>query len=185
MPLDPEVKAALDRIADNINQHRAADNARFEALEAGLVETNATLTRAVDAQNTALAGVLRAVSTKPAGRQATGEAGEGGEDDPAEYADPGYQPDKKPRYPLSTEKEIRAAWSYIHEGRDEDKYTARQVREIEGRIVEAWKAKIDPKGPPEAKAGETRQPVKPTADRQPDKPDKPAAKGERRAHRWI
>ena len=66
------------------------------------------------------------------------------------YADPGYQDDGKPRYPIDTERHIRAAWSYIHEARNQSMYTADQVARIEARIVAAWKEKIDPAGPPSA-----------------------------------
>jgi hypothetical protein len=67
-----------------------------------------------------------------------------------EYADPGYQEDGKKRYPLDTEKRIRAAWSYINKKKNQEPYTAQQVRKIKNRIIRAWKDKIDPKGPPSA-----------------------------------
>jgi hypothetical protein len=67
-----------------------------------------------------------------------------------EYADPGYQKDKKKRYPVDTEKHIRAAWSYINKGKDADKYTSSQIASIKKKIVAAWKKVIDPKGPPSA-----------------------------------
>jgi len=66
------------------------------------------------------------------------------------YADPGYQADRKKRYPLDTAEHIKAAWDYIHHGNDKGQYTASQVEKIEAAIVDAWKQKIDPKGPPEA-----------------------------------
>lgn len=66
------------------------------------------------------------------------------------YADPGYQSDKKERYPIDTPEHIRAAWNYIHKHRDEDKYSPEQRREIERRIVSAWKKHIDKAGAPEA-----------------------------------
>ncbi|MGH7049085.1 MAG: DUF6582 domain-containing protein, partial [Acetobacteraceae bacterium] len=44
-----------------------------------------------------------------------------------EYADPGYQKDKQKRYPIDTEEHIRAAWNYIHQGRNAEKYSAEQV----------------------------------------------------------
>lgn len=67
-----------------------------------------------------------------------------------EYADPGYQSDRKKRYPLDTEEHIRAAWNYIHKRKNADKYTSAQVDRIKGKIVAAWKAKIDKDGPPSA-----------------------------------
>jgi len=69
------------------------------------------------------------------------------------YADPGYQSDGKPRYPLDTEKHIKAAWSYIHQEDDRKPYTAEQLKHIEAEIVAAWKEKIDKDGPPSAEDG--------------------------------
>jgi phage head maturation protease len=71
-----------------------------------------------------------------------------------EYADPGYQEDKKKRYPIDGEKHIRAAWNYIHKPKNAGKYSADEVNRIKAKIVAAWKDKIDPKGPPEADDGE-------------------------------
>jgi phage gp29-like protein len=68
-----------------------------------------------------------------------------------DYADPGYQSDKKKRYPLDTEDHIRAAWSYIHQGNDARMYTEEQVHHIEGKIIAAWKKTIDKAGPPSAR----------------------------------
>jgi Family of unknown function (DUF6582) len=67
-----------------------------------------------------------------------------------EYADPGWQKDRKRRYPIDTERHIRAAWSYIHRPRNARRYLPEQLAEIERRILAAWKKKIDSEGPPEA-----------------------------------
>lgn len=67
-----------------------------------------------------------------------------------DYADPGYQDDKKKRYPLDTEPHIRSAWSYIAKPKNAKKYSADQVSKIKAKIVGAWKAKIDKDGPPAA-----------------------------------
>lgn len=64
------------------------------------------------------------------------------------YADPGYQDDDVHRYPIHTEPNIRAAWSYINMPRNQRPYSAEQLKRIKARIVAAWKDKIDPKGPP-------------------------------------
>lgn len=64
-------------------------------------------------------------------------------DDPAQpygdvdYADPGYQPDGKKRYPIDTKAHIRAAWSYINQQRNAGKYTKRQLKTIKSRIKAA------------------------------------------------
>ena len=67
-----------------------------------------------------------------------------------EYADPGYQADGKKRYPIDTERHIRAAWDYIHKLNNRRPYSAEQLTTIENRIISAWKKHIDPKGPPSA-----------------------------------
>jgi HK97 family phage prohead protease len=66
------------------------------------------------------------------------------------YADPGYQEDKKKRYPIDTEKHIRAAWNYINKPKNAGKYSADELKRIKAKIVAAWKDKIDPEGPPSA-----------------------------------
>lgn len=66
------------------------------------------------------------------------------------YADPGFQTDKKKRYPLDTESHIRAAWSYIHKAQNRLPYTQDELFHIERAIIKAWKTHINPDGPPEA-----------------------------------
>jgi HK97 family phage prohead protease len=55
------------------------------------------------------------------------------------YADPGYQDDKKKRYPLDNEKHIKAAWSYINAAKNAAKYTAQQLANIKSKIRAALK----------------------------------------------
>jgi HK97 family phage prohead protease len=55
------------------------------------------------------------------------------------YADPGYQDDKKKRYPLDTEAHCRAAWSYINQAKNAAQYTADQLAKIKARIKSAGK----------------------------------------------
>ena len=55
------------------------------------------------------------------------------------YADPGYQADKKKRYPIDTEAHVRAAWSYINQTKNASPYSAAQVRRIKSRIKTAAK----------------------------------------------
>lgn len=57
----------------------------------------------------------------------------------AHYADPGYQGDKKKRYPLDSEEHCRAAWSYINMPGNASKYTPDQVKAIKERIKSAGK----------------------------------------------
>lgn len=65
-----------------------------------------------------------------------------------DYADPGYQSDGQKRYPIDTERHIRAAWNFINRPRNARQYTPDQLDQIKARIVSAWKQKIDKDGPP-------------------------------------
>lgn len=56
-----------------------------------------------------------------------------------EYADPGYQEDKKERYPLDTEEHVRAAASYFGKQSNKDKYSAEQQKKIQAKIDAAEK----------------------------------------------
>lgn len=53
-----------------------------------------------------------------------------------QYADPGYRDNKK-RYPIDTPDHIRAAWSYINQAENADKYDAKQLAQIKAKIVAA------------------------------------------------
>lgn len=55
------------------------------------------------------------------------------------YADPGYQKDKKKRYPINTAAHVRAAWSYINQADNANLYTAAQLSRIKSRIKSAAK----------------------------------------------
>ena len=54
------------------------------------------------------------------------------------YADPGYQSDKKKRYPIDELKHIKAAKVYIARDKNSIKYTPEQLQEIKARINQAW-----------------------------------------------
>jgi len=66
------------------------------------------------------------------------------------YADPGYQSDGKKRYPIDSERHIRAAWNYINKPGNAGKYSSEHLSAIRSRIVAAWKDVIDSDGPPSA-----------------------------------
>lgn len=55
------------------------------------------------------------------------------------YADPGYQADKKKRYPIDTEAHVRAAWSYINQSDNASVYSSAQLKRIKSRIKSAAK----------------------------------------------
>ena len=56
-----------------------------------------------------------------------------------EYADPGYQADGKKRYPLDTEKHIRAAWGYINQEDNAKKYSPGNLAKVKANIRAAMK----------------------------------------------
>lgn len=55
------------------------------------------------------------------------------------YADPGYQKDKKKRYPLDTKQHAKSAWSYIGQADNARLYSSAQLKRIKQRIVKALK----------------------------------------------
>ncbi len=67
-----------------------------------------------------------------------------------DHADPGYQPDGRPRYPIDSERHIRAAWAFVHQPGNAARYTPAQLGHIKQRIIAAWRERIDPAGPPAA-----------------------------------
>ena len=56
-----------------------------------------------------------------------------------EYADPGYQSDKKKRYPVDTKEHVHAAWSYINHEHNASMYTSEQLAHIKSVIKAAAK----------------------------------------------
>jgi len=77
-----------------------------------------------------------------------------------EYADKGYQSDKQKRYPIDTVEHIRAAWNYINKTDDAEQYSAADLKKVKDAIIDAWKEKIDPKGPPSAQSQSEEIPAK-------------------------
>ena len=79
------------------------------------------------------------------------------------FADP-----ENSKYPIDTEKHIRAAWDYIHEEKNADKYDAEKLAAMKREIVAAWKDKIDPSGPPESQKDSNMADEKDCADARSD-----------------
>lgn len=55
------------------------------------------------------------------------------------YADPGYQGDKKKRYPIDTPEHVRAAWGYINQPDNAKAYNPKQLQQVRARIIAAAK----------------------------------------------
>jgi len=66
------------------------------------------------------------------------------------YGDVEFADEKNKKYPIDNEKHIRAAWNYINKPKNAAKYSAEDLKTIKGKIIAAWKAKIDKDGPPSA-----------------------------------
>ena len=66
------------------------------------------------------------------------------------YGDVKFADEKNKKYPIDTEAHIRAAWNYINKAKNAAKYSPEDVKTIKGRIIAAWKDKIDSAGPPSA-----------------------------------
>lgn len=73
-----------------------------------------------------------------------------------EYADAANK-----KYPIDTDKHIRAAWSYINQEKNQKDYTAAEVDSIKAKIVAAWKKEIDKDGPPSAAEDDTKKAIVP------------------------
>ncbi len=100
----------------------------------------------------------RSIGPKAGGRMTSAESGGRGPDSGVDYADPGYRPDKRKRYPLDTERHIRAAWAYIHQAHNAHRYAEAELELIKARIIAAWRAKIDRNGPLAAATANLRLP---------------------------
>lgn len=54
-----------------------------------------------------------------------------------EYGDVKFADPTNKKYPIDTEEHVRAAWSYIHQQRNRDEYSAKDLKTIEDRIKKA------------------------------------------------
>ena len=69
-------------------------------------------------------------------------------DNVGKYGNVNYADKANKKYPIDTEEHIRAAWSYIHMPKNQKEYSASEVEAIKSNIKQAWRSKIDSKGPP-------------------------------------
>src|SRR6185312_13418723 len=146
MPLERGTGPAT--IAHNIAEMVRAGHPQKQAVAAAMREARGDMDcDRLDTMLSACDALTRRFDALVEGRKTPDEPYGSGND----YADPGYEPDGKKRYPLGSAEEIRAAWDYIHKGRDADKYSPAHLKEIRARIMAAWKRKIDKDGPPEAR----------------------------------
>lgn len=70
------------------------------------------------------------------------------------YGDVKFADTVNNKYPIDTEKHIRAGWNYINNPRNSSKYSAKDLETIKNRIIAAWKKMIDKNGPPSSSKAE-------------------------------
>jgi hypothetical protein len=89
-----------------------------------------------EALSVLLAGApeIEEAGTPPMSKRDSGTTGSG-----RVWADPGYQPDKKQRYDITTKAVAKTAWSFINQQSKAAKYTPAQLKRIKGRIKAALK----------------------------------------------
>jgi hypothetical protein len=72
----------------------------------------------------------------------------------SKYGNVKFADEKNKKYPIDTPEHVKAAWNYINKPKNAGKYDPADAKTIKAHIVAAWKAKIDPEGPPSAKKSE-------------------------------
>jgi HK97 family phage major capsid protein/HK97 family phage prohead protease len=83
------------------------------------------------------------------------------------YADPGYQKDKKKRYPLDSKDHAKSAWSYINQPGNASQYSSEDLAKVKASIMAACKkygvtvADAKPAQKPAQKNSTTTPPVTP------------------------
>lgn len=144
------VKSADAGIVDDVTEKIEANRAKLIKAVEALDET--ALEAAVEAfeKHTASdAEVKKTAVIEPEIAKSDKEKAKGDYGD-VPYADPGYQDDKKARFPIGNESHVKAAWSYISKSKNAEKYSSEQLSHIKSEIIAAWKAHIDKDGPPSA-----------------------------------
>src|SRR6185312_11663118 len=131
--VSPEIVEAVDKAAVGLSEEdRDAVLAKVAAaIEAGgdlddevtkaIAEHQAAREADLATEPTAADALAAAIEKAKSSDDSKGDYGD------VEYADPGYQPDGKKRYPIDTAEHIRAAWNYINKKKNADKYTADQA----------------------------------------------------------
>src|SRR6516164_6308437 len=157
-PVDPAAAAAAieKHAAEGATALQVAMDAALASIEAGEVAIDTTSGAVAKTGTTTLTA---SIPSDAVGALVDGQFVAKGGDAPGDgsepygdvkYADPGYQSDGKKRYPIDTERHIRAAWNYISKPKNAGKYSNEHLSAIKSRIVAAWKDVIDSDGPPSA-----------------------------------
>jgi len=157
-PVDPAAAAAAieKHAAEGATALQVAMDAALASIEAGEVAIETTSGAVAKTGTTTLTA---SIPSDAVGALVDGQFVAKGGDAPGDgsepygdvkYADPGYQSDGKKRYPIDTERHIRAAWNYISKPKNAGKYSNEHLSAIKSRIVAAWKDVIDSDGPPSA-----------------------------------
>ena len=103
----------------------------------GVVEAILAVEKSIEIINTKLSDKI---STMPEFYQdELKKAAEKDDDEGGKYGDVEYADEKNKKYPIDTEKHVRAAWSYICMKRNAAKYTEDELKTIKSRIKKAAK----------------------------------------------
>ena len=116
-----------DKADDEVTTEVAAADHTHAIIESG---TKIDLAQFIEAFSEAAANVAEAGDAPGNGKKPYGNV---------TYADPGYQGDKKKRYPIDSAEHVRAAWSYINQSKNAGAYSSSQLSAIKGRIKSAAK----------------------------------------------
>lgn len=125
-----EIKSKLKASQSRVQARGALNSANLAELQ----ELAGDLKLSADGDKPALVNRI-AMHRHPSLLQAAAYANTPG----THYADPGLQPDGKKRYPLDSEKECRAAWSYISMPRNAAKYSPEDLAKVKSAILTAGK----------------------------------------------
>lgn len=88
-------------------------------------------------QRELLNGAFVAVPANDEARVLSSKAAKKDADDKKPYGDVEYADPKNGKYPIDTAEHVRAAWSYINQQRDSDKYSAEELARIKDKIKRA------------------------------------------------
>ena len=149
-PCIPTAKFFDIRKADGSTMQQAFKNqeaAQMEKSEEQAVESVSAVDELADMLNKGIISPEKLVElAKVAARDDVTDADK--KDATDKYGDVDFADKKNKKYPIDTEEHIRAAWSRINQEKNEEKYSADDLKEIKDAIIAAWKDKIDKDGPP-------------------------------------
>jgi hypothetical protein len=123
-------------------RHSAADKGHIDAINAAHEKMGKSLSK-MQKLHDAVAAHIKALSNQgDPSNAADPQADEDREDTPqkaseGKYGDVAYADTANKKYPIDTEEHARAAWSYINQEKNADKYSSSELSEIKAKIKAA------------------------------------------------